>query len=144
MPILTLKLSAAPAPDTNARAAAAVAELTARILHKKVELIAVTVETMPPEAWFIGGRSLEDWKKSSFYLDIKVTQSTNTKDEKALFVAEVFAVMRALLGELHEASYVVVHDVPADAWGFSGTTQERRYIAGKGPLDWSAKPGEPR
>jgi 4-oxalocrotonate tautomerase len=134
MPILTLKLSAAPASDITARAAAAVAELTARILRKKVELIAVTVEALPPEAWFIGGRSLQAWKKSSFYLDIKVTQSTNTKDEKALFVAEVFTAMRALLGELHEVSYVVVHEVPADAWGFAGASQENRYIAAKGAL----------
>jgi len=30
---------------------------------------------------------------------------------------------------LHEESYVHVHDVRGDAYGYGGLTQERRYIA---------------
>jgi 4-oxalocrotonate tautomerase len=37
--------------------------------------------------------------------------------------------MAQLLGPLHEESYVHVHDVRGDAYGFGGLTQERRYIA---------------
>jgi 4-oxalocrotonate tautomerase len=32
---------------------------------------------------------------------------------------------------LHAESYVHVHDARADSYGFSGVTQERRYVAGK-------------
>jgi 4-oxalocrotonate tautomerase len=39
--------------------------------------------------------------------------------------------MTALLGDLARASYVVIHEVNADAWGYSGQTQEFRYIRGK-------------
>jgi len=39
--------------------------------------------------------------------------------------------MDDLLGPLHNESYIHVHDVRADAYGFGGLTQERRYIAGK-------------
>ena len=39
--------------------------------------------------------------------------------------------MEELLGPLHRESYVHVHDVRADAYGFGGLTQERRYIARK-------------
>ena len=39
--------------------------------------------------------------------------------------------MGELLGPLHGESYVHVNDVRADAYGFGGLTQERRYIARK-------------
>jgi phenylpyruvate tautomerase PptA (4-oxalocrotonate tautomerase family) len=58
-------------------------------------------------------------------------QRNNPKDEKAAFIAAVFATMGELLGDLHHESYVYVHDVSATAYGFGGLTQERRYIAGK-------------
>jgi 4-oxalocrotonate tautomerase len=37
--------------------------------------------------------------------------------------------MEELLGHLHEESYIHVSEVNADAYGFGGLTQERRYIA---------------
>ncbi len=69
--------------------------------------------------------------KSSFFLDIKIVDGTNTKDEKAAYVAAIFAAMADLLGDLHPESYVYVHDVRAEAYGFGGRTQEHRYIAGQ-------------
>lgn len=68
---------------------------------------------------------------STFYLDIKVTEGTNTKNEKAAYVKQVFAGMEAILGRVASASYIVIHEVHADAWGYQGETQEFRYIKGK-------------
>ena len=67
-------------------------------------------------------------RRSSFYLDIKIVDGTNTKDEKARYIAAVFAKMGELLGELHPESYVYVHDVRAEAYGYAGLTQEFRYV----------------
>jgi 4-oxalocrotonate tautomerase len=53
---------------------------------------------------------------------------TNTKDEKARYIAEAYAFFSQLLGELHPESYVYVQDVRAEAYGFGGKTQEYRYI----------------
>ena len=39
--------------------------------------------------------------------------------------------MQASIGPLAAASYIVIDDVRADAWGFEGQTQEQRYIAAK-------------
>src|SRR6267142_1632994 len=60
-----------------------------------------------------------------------VSEGTNTKDEKAAYLAAVFQRMGELLGPLHEESYAHVDEVKGDAYGFGGLTQERRYIAGK-------------
>lgn len=84
--------------------------------------------TFPPEHWIVGGRSLAEQGKNSFYFDIKVVDGTNTRDEKAQYIAEAFAALGKLLGNVHEESYIYVQDVRAHAYGFGGLTQEYRYI----------------
>jgi 4-oxalocrotonate tautomerase len=77
------------------------------------------------------GRTLAEQKLASYWIDIHVTEGTNTKDEKAAYLAAVFRRMGELLGPLHHETYLHVDEVRGDAYGFGGLTQERRYIAGK-------------
>lgn len=42
--------------------------------------------------------------------------------------AACFAAFQELLGPLHEESYIHVHDVREQAYGYGGLTQEHRYI----------------
>ena len=130
MPYLHLNLSSEPSPEVAAGAAEVLTKLTAELLGKKPELTAVAITATPPGRWFIGARAVPA-SQPSFYLDIKVTEGTNTKNEKARYVQAVFEAMGKLPGELAPASYVVIDEVHADAWGYSGQTQEFRYIKGK-------------
>ena len=111
--------------------AAAITELTAKILHKDPKVTAVIVKSVDAADWFAGGKSLAEQKLASYWIDIHVSEGTNTKDEKAAYLAAVFKRMAELLGPLHEETYLHVDEVKADAYGFGGLTQERRYIAGK-------------
>ena len=77
--------------------------------------------------WIIGGETLAIQKKSSVYLDIKITDETNSKSEKAAFIKAVFKSFEGLLGDLHHESYIYVEDVRAAAYGYGGLTQEYRY-----------------
>ena len=131
MPILNVKISAAPSRELVAAVSETLLDLTARILHKKRELTAIAIDFVPPEHWVVGGKTLADQARRSFYLDIKIVDATNTKDEKAAYVAATFEAFVRLLGDLHEESYVYIHDVRADAYGYGGKTQELRYIAAK-------------
>jgi 4-oxalocrotonate tautomerase len=128
MPILNVKVSTSPSTDISAQINAGLLELTSRILRKKPELTAVTIDYVPREHWYVGGKTLAEQKQNSFYFDIKIVDGTNTKDEKARYVAEAYAFFARLLGELHPESYVYVQDVRAEAYGFGGKTQEYRYI----------------
>jgi 4-oxalocrotonate tautomerase len=119
------------AEGKQAAIAAAISRLASEILHKDPKAAAALVQEASPGDWFCGGRSLAQAGLASFWLDIRVTEGTNTKDEKAAFVAAAFRVMGEILGPLHEESYAQVHEVRADSYGFGGLTQERRYIAGK-------------
>ena len=131
MPYLKLKLSAPESVETTEKIAIVLTELTADILKKKRELTAVEIEFISPQRWFIGGVSLQEQNATSFYLDIKVTEGTNTKDEKARYVGQVFSSIETIVGPLATTSYVVIEEVNADAWGYQGQTQEFRYIKGK-------------
>ena len=131
MPILNVKLSTKPSSEASARIAAALTDLTVEILKKKRELTAVSINHVSSGDWFIAGVPVETHAMNTFHLDIKVTEGTNTKDEKALFISRVLAAMEGITGPLAPASYVVVHEVRGDAWGYQGQTQEFRYIRGK-------------
>ena len=132
MPLITVSYSSSrQSPSLKADIAKAVSELTADILHKDPKVTAIIVKSVDPADWFAGGRTLADQRLASFWLDIHVTEGTNTKDEKAAYIAAMFARMGELLGPLHNESYLHVDEVKGDAYGFGGLTQERRYIAGK-------------
>ena len=109
--------------------AAEVSRLSTTILGKDPGVTAIIVTRVPSDDWFCGGKSLTEAWLASFWLDIHITDGTNTRDEKAAFIAAAYESMAQLLGPLHEESYVHVHDVRGDAYGFGGLTQERRYIA---------------
>ncbi|HLI99687.1 MAG TPA: 4-oxalocrotonate tautomerase family protein [Bradyrhizobium sp.] len=130
MPLITVSYSSS-RDIAKIEIASAVSELTAKILHKDPRVTAIIVKSVDAPDWFAGGKSLAEQKLASFWLDIHITEGTNTKDEKAAYIAAVFKHMGELLGPLHNESYLHVDEVRGDAYGFGGLTQERRYIAGK-------------
>lgn len=127
MPILNVKVSVKKSEEMTAKIYELLSALTQRILGKNPALTAITIDYLDPHDWIVGGKTLAQQGKSSVYLDIKITDETNTKDEKAAYIAEVFKGFSALLGNLHEESYIYVQDVRASAYGYGGQTQERRY-----------------
>lgn len=127
MPFLNVKVSARRSPELSTRIAALLLELTTRILGKQPQLTSIAIEYVDPDDWIVGGRSLTEQRKSSFYFDIRVTDETNTKAEKARYIREAFDGFAALLGDLHEESYIHVIDARAAAYGYGGRTQEARF-----------------
>lgn len=131
MPMIQIKFAPAPATPQEGiepRIAAAASRLSADWLGKDPGVTAVLVERVDPAIWYCGGRTLAEQGVAGLWLDIRVTEGTNTKDEKAAFVAATFASMADLLGPLHNESYVHVLEARGDAYGYGGLTQERRYI----------------
>jgi 4-oxalocrotonate tautomerase len=127
MPILNVKVSGDKDVQVTKKITALLLDTTTRILKKKPQVTAVTIQYVPRDCWVVGGELLSEQNKNSFYLDIKVTDETNTKDEKAEYIREVFAGFNSILGDLHDESYIYVEDVRAAAYGYGGRTQEFRY-----------------
>lgn len=128
MPYLHISIAAAESASISEKVAALLTDLTATTLGKKRELTAVSVEFVAPKSWFIGGAPVA---QATFFLDIKITEGTNTKNEKSTYIQQVFSGLESILGELAAASYIVLDEVRGDAWGYQGRTQEYRYIQGR-------------
>jgi len=127
MPYIHIQLSGAPDDALAARAAEAAAELTSGILHKDRALTAAVVEFIEPAHWFVAGKALAAGGPRSYHWMVSITDETNTKAEKARYIAAVHAAMGELLGTVVEHSYVHVADLRASAYGYGGRTQEFRY-----------------
>ncbi|GGC02145.1 4-oxalocrotonate tautomerase [Oxalicibacterium flavum] len=127
MPILNVKIGAEKNPETSRKVAELLLDLTSRILGKKPEVTAIAIDYVSRDSWWVGGRLLSEQGKNSFYFDIKITDETNTKEEKARYIREAFAGLERILGNLHEESYIHVEDVRAASYGYGGLTQEYRY-----------------
>jgi 4-oxalocrotonate tautomerase len=127
MPILSVKVGAKKSPALTKAIAGTLSDLTTRILHKKPEVTAIVIDYVDPDDWIVAGKSLSERGMNSFYFDIKITDETNSKAEKAQYIREAFGALSQLLGNVHEESYIYVQDVRAAAYGFGGRTQEFRF-----------------
>jgi len=129
MPIITVAVTRPLDKDFAHALATTITGLTRTHLKKDPTVTAVALTYIDPSHWFAGGQSLASQSAQTFWLDIKVVDGTNTKPELAAYLDHVFAAMSGLLGQVHSESYVLVHEVPASAYGFGGKTQEFRFIA---------------
>jgi 4-oxalocrotonate tautomerase len=127
MPIINVKVSAGKSSELTKQISDLLLDLTTRILKKKREVTAIAIDFIDHDCWIVGGNLLSEQRKNSFYFDIKITDETNTKDEKAQYIKEAFAGFEKILGNLHAESYIHVEDVKAASYGYGGLTQEYRY-----------------
>lgn len=126
MPTLTVKLSPAPADDVQRALAGALTGITADTLGKRPAVTAVVFEPVPAARWWIGGTTPA---QPTAMLEIRITAGTNTPEQKARFIEAAHAALTHHLapgGALAQASYVVVHELPATDWGYDGRTQRAR------------------
>lgn len=123
MPTLTLRIAPLQNPAHYAALASQLTALTAQVLHKREQVTAVMIEDMPAARFCAGGVAST---QPIACLQIDITQGTNSAEEKQQFVREAYALLSRLLGALHEASYVIVRELPAGDWGYGGLTQAQR------------------
>jgi len=123
MPTLQLKITPPQPAERLQVLARRLTELTANVLGKRPEVTAVVIEELWPGRWFIAGRGAGT---ATALLEIRITQGTNSAEEKQTFVQAAYEELWQQLGPLAEASYVVITETPADNWGYGGRTQAQR------------------
>src|SRR5882757_9474940 len=127
MPFIRITVSGpALATEQFSRLHMEMTDLMATILGKRADLTSVLVEQPAVARWAIGGAPA----KVAVHVEATITAGTNSPEEKARFIEKTMRLLRSVLGaELHPATYVVVNEVPANAWGYDGRTQESRQLA---------------
>lgn len=127
MPHIVIHHSGAPDERLTRDTVDRVIALTRDVLGKQEAVMAIEVQYVADDRWFVGGTSLAALGRSAFHLDISITDETNTKAEKARYIRAIQAAMAALRSDLHEVSYVHLIDARAAAYGYGGLTQEYRH-----------------
>lgn len=124
MPFINVKVAGQPLAQGQVRSIqAGVTALMADILHKVGPLVGVLIEEVPLAGWSVGGEPVA----CAAQVDAIISAETNTPEEKGRFIAETSRLLKEVLGSgLAVVSYVVVHEVPKDSWGYDGLTQADR------------------
>jgi 4-oxalocrotonate tautomerase len=132
MPYIQIRYTApnsTPDPVSNsassARLGAEASRLMAELMGKRREVTVVEV-VQPASAWFLAGAAITG---SAAYVDIKITQGTNSVAQKAHLLAEFQRLLETELGPLTAPAYVVIHEIPASDWGYDGLPQASRLAA---------------
>ncbi len=129
MPIINLKVSGQEDPALAQEIAKTISNVTRDVLNKKPEVTAVTVTFVPDYLWFVNSVSLAELKTKSFHLDIKISDSTNLKADKAKYIDAVHSSLTSILGNIHPVSYTAIQEMKPDAYGYEGLTIEYKYIS---------------
>jgi 4-oxalocrotonate tautomerase len=125
MPFVSLKIAGPELTAAQKRALqTGFTGLMAGPMRKVHDLTAVAIERIEGSDWAIGASPSAS--AHAAYAEVKVTQGTNSPEEMQRFIADGHALLTATLGTLPEATYIVVHEIPAQAWGYAGRTQDAR------------------
>lgn len=121
MPYINLKTNLVNIEEKKEELLDLILSSTKNILRKDEKVTSVLIENISNE-WFI---NKED--SVTFFLEIKITKDTNTKEEKKEYIKRIFQGIEKLEQNINKASYVIITEVEADSWGYDGITQEQRY-----------------
>jgi 4-oxalocrotonate tautomerase len=92
-------------------------------MRKPVAGVAVLVEQIKPADWSIANRPVA----VAAHVEATIAQGSNTPDEKARFLADMWQLLRSVLGpELREATYIVIHEIDTRSYGRCGLTRAER------------------
>lgn len=96
------------------------------IMGKRREVTVVHIQESEPYLWSTNALTLTAEDPVGAYVDIKVTEGTNTPEEKAEMLSQTVKMLQDVAGAVQEACYVVITDIPANSWGYNGETQAAR------------------
>ncbi len=96
------------------------------VMRKRPEVAVVHIQESESQQWSVNSTSIAAKDPVAAYVEIKVTDGTNSPSEKAEMISQTVKMLQDVVGIIQEACYVVIDDMPADSWGYNGKTQAER------------------
>lgn len=123
MPLINITLTGpSAAPSTILHLQQETTRLMQRILRKEAALTVVSVTQLPAGACAADGQAVA----TAASLQAMITAGTNSAAEKADFIFAANSLLTAAIGPSTAPTYVALHELPADSWGYDGQTQAAR------------------
>ena len=126
MPYINIRVNQPLAHETRQALQQTTTQLMDDVMGKRREVTVVQIEESSPEHWSVNAESLDLSAPSAAYVDIKITEGTNSEADKSRMIQQTIVMLREQIGALQEACYVVVDEIPAMNWGYNGQTQAAR------------------
>lgn len=126
MPYINIRLGTTLESTQRKRLYEKTTALMNTVLGKRREVTVVHIQESEPQQWSTNAVQLSPNEPIGAYVDIKVTDGTNTPEEKAEMISKTVGMLKDVVGTTQEACYVVIDDVPANSWGYDGITQAAR------------------
>ena len=92
------------------------------ILHKEAALTVVSVAQLPDGTFSANGLAVAGGAS----MQALITAGTNSVQEKADFIFAAKKLLTAAGGPSAAPTYVALHELPAESWGYDGETQAAR------------------
>lgn len=129
MPYINIRLGSKLKNEQRKRLYQKTTSLMNIVMGKRREVTVVHIMESEPHKWSTDSTQLTDKDPISAYVDIKVTDGTNTNEEKSEMIRQTVEILQDIVGTLQEACYVVIDDIPAGSWGYNGRTQASRVAS---------------
>lgn len=123
MPYIDLNVQPTPTLQQAATLAQGITDAMVGVAGKRREVTAVRIAGTEAALWTVGG---EMCPVATAYMEVKITAGTNSRDEKSALLQRLHALLVDTLGNLAQASYIVIHELPAESWGYGGLSQAAR------------------
>ncbi len=128
MPFININLSRELPEKIQSQLVEGVTQIMKSTLGKKAELTATTITTTKHDKWFIHCDQLANINENSAQVIARISENTNTEEEKARAIEQLYDLLDRLCGPISETSYIMLDEVPMTDWGYGGQTQENRRI----------------
>lgn len=99
------------------------------VMGKRREVTVVHIQESESQQWSTNAIPSTAEGPVSAFVDIKVTDGSNTPEEKAEMISRTTEMLQDVVGIIQEACYVIIDDIPADSWGYNGKTQAVRLAS---------------
>jgi len=96
------------------------------VMGKRPEVAVVHIQESQSQQWSVNSVPITAKDPIAAYVAIKITDGTNTPEEKAEMISKTVKMLQDVAGIIQEACYVVIDDISADSWGYNGKTQAFR------------------
>ncbi len=126
MPYINIRLGGKVGNDRKKKLFETTTSLMNTVMGKRREVTVVHIQESEPQQWSTNASQLTANEPTSAYVEIKVTDGTNTPEEKAEMIFQTVRMLQDVVGTIQEACYVVIDEIAADSWGYDGKTQAAR------------------
>jgi len=127
MPYINIKIGTTLSGQQKAELFHQTTDAMNTIMGKRREVTVVQIEESTSYCWSVNGEPLHEKAPAAAYVDVKITQGTNSDEEKAQLINTLMQMLKSVRST-QQACYIVVHELAAASWGYDGKTQAARSI----------------